>query len=138
VNTLNAAGGGLLSAGATSALVRRYLAEHDEGSAMRFLTEATARLASADAAAVLPETIGEPEPTGDVRWDTLLAACFAYACRVAGLDVQPWMTAVAPLDREWGLGRHLAGPLADRIRAATPPEFRRVGIVCRPSDWTIR
>jgi hypothetical protein len=84
----------LQTIGETAAQIRRCLAVHDEHEALRWVAEFVAEFKRApmeDRPALVAE---EPPPTGDRRWDAMLAGvveqlCFDYRVAVPGWVMQP-------------------------------------------------
>jgi len=74
----------------------------------------------------IQDFLRRPRPTGDRRWDTLLAAAVARACRQRGVTAPKW-TRRAPLE-SWWFPADGGGLLAARTMARTPIDFSRLGI----------
>jgi hypothetical protein len=71
------------------------LVRGDGDFALRMLARAIADLRSLSREADLAEFLVPPEPTGDQRWDTLLAAAVGRECRLRGVAAPPWTKAPA-------------------------------------------
>lgn len=69
--------------------------------------------------------LAEPEPIGDVRWDTLLAASVAYVCRKAGEPIPGWTTKDTLPQWWWPAGEVV---LRAQTMQRTPIDFKRVAI----------
>jgi hypothetical protein len=67
-----------------------------------------------------------PRPTGDPRWDTLLASAVGRACRPQGITAPAWTRRV-PL-KSWWFPCGGGGLLAARTMSRTPIDFSRLGI----------
>jgi hypothetical protein len=76
--------------------------------------------------AEIQDFLRRPRPTGDRRWDTLLAASVARACRRRG-SIAPKWTRRAPLE-SWWFPSDGGGLLAARTMSRTPIDFSRLGI----------
>ena len=74
----------------------------------------------------IQEFLRRPRPTGDRRWDTLLAAAVAQACRRRGVVAPKW-TRRAPLE-SWWFPLDGGGLLAGHTMQRTPIDFSRLGI----------
>ncbi len=114
-----------LTARDTAEAIRRELARGDEDFALRILIGA---LTDFRALGTLEtrEFLRRPRPTGDRRWDTLLAATVARACRQRGLAAPKWTRRV-PLS-SWWFPAGGGGLLAARTMGSTPIDFSRLGI----------
>lgn len=89
-----------LSAADAAEAIREELARGDEDFALRMLARAVADFRSLDDPDALAELLREPPSTGDLRWDTLLAATVSRECRRRGMAAPAW-TAVPALDTWW-------------------------------------
>jgi hypothetical protein len=76
--------------------------------------------------AEIQDFLRRPRPTGDRRWDTLIAASVAQACRRRGVAAPKW-TRRAPLE-SWWFPSDGGGLLAARTMSRTPIDFSRLGI----------
>ena len=74
----------------------------------------------------IQDFLRRPRPTGDRRWDTLIAASVAQACRARGVTAPKW-TRRTPL-KSWWFPADGGGLLAARTMARTPIDFSRLGI----------
>ncbi|MDR1710971.1 MAG: hypothetical protein LBR58_03800 [Propionibacteriaceae bacterium] len=111
-----------------AAEVRQCLDAGDQTAAMRVLADGVNRLHWAVDAGQLDDAIGqEPPSTGDIRWDTLLAASVRYRLHAIGVDPPAW-TLKPPLPKFFA-------PFAWTKEkfyldwAGAPAEFLRVGIL---------
>ncbi len=103
--------------------------EHQRGDddfALRMLIGAINDFRGLSDPAEIQEFLRRPRPTGDRRWDTLLAAAVAQACRRRGVTPPKW-THRAPLE-SWWFPAEGGGLLAARTMARTPIDFSRLGI----------
>ncbi|MCL2091366.1 MAG: hypothetical protein FWH11_09135 [Micrococcales bacterium] len=107
--------------------VRANLAASDTSHALRMLMDGVNYLPDADSAGRLDEALVEPETTGDVRWDALLAGAVRYRLHQMGRTAPSWTRGKKPLDRFWW---PLAFSASDAYNdmAHTPAELRRLGI----------
>jgi len=74
----------------------------------------------------IQDFLRRPRPTGDRRWDTLLAASVARVCRQRGVTAPKWTRRV-PLE-SWWFPSGGGGLLAARTMSRTPIDFSRLGI----------
>jgi len=95
-------------------------------SAMRLLMDGINYLPDAAAHDDLAGTLAEPPSTGDVRWDTLLAAAIRYRLRIIGVPAPAW-TYKPPLAKLWWPVQATRAKAYNDF-ATTPAELRRVGI----------
>jgi hypothetical protein len=117
-----------------SVIVRAQLDAGNEDHAMRLLLDGINDLPGAAEAGKLDEALQEPRSTGDLRWDTLLAAAIRYRLNSLGARPPEW-TWKAPLDRFWwpiDAGERRAG----FDYATSPVELARVGIFMSERDFT--
>ncbi len=105
--------------------VSQLLALGDEDDALRFLLDGVLALRHLTTPDEFTAFVAPPGPTGDERWDALLAASIAYMCRQGGHPVPAW-TARASLDEWWWPG-HVIARRAQVVQR-TPIDFRRLGI----------
>jgi hypothetical protein len=109
-----------------SETIREELQRGDEDFALRTLIMAISDFRDLSDPAEIQEFLRRPRPTGDRRWDTLLAAAVAQACRRRGVTAPKW-TRRAPLD-SWWFPAHGGGLLAAHTMARTAIDFSRLGI----------
>lgn len=109
-----------------SAAIKEELARGDEDFALRTLIGAINDFRGLSDPAEIQEFLRRPRPTGDRRWDTLIAAAVAQACRRRGVPAPKW-TRRAPLET-WWFPAEGGGLLAARTMARTPIDFSRLGI----------
>ncbi len=105
--------------------VREELERGDTDFALRLLGRALNDFRSLTDPAERAAFLAEPPSTGDLRWDTLLAAAVGRACRQASVAEPEW-TRTAPLASWWF-------PVFDPVLAArtmqrTPADFAARGI----------
>lgn len=89
-----------LTARSVARAIRIELSDGDPIFAMRLLGQAVAELRAAQAQEDLDACLAAPPSTGDVRWDTLLAATYSRECRRRDLPIPAW-TSVPPLRTFW-------------------------------------
>jgi hypothetical protein len=106
--------------------IKSELGEGDEDFALRTLIGAINDFRGLRDQAQRQDFLRRPRPTGDQRWDTLLAASVAQACRWQGITAPRW-TRRAPL-KTWWFPSNGGGLLAARTMARTPIDFSRLGI----------
>lgn len=105
--------------------IREELARGDTDFALRLLGRALSELQDLTDPTDRAAFLAEPPSTGDHRWDTLLAAAVARACRHTGITAPTW-TRVEPLESWWF-------PVFDPVLVArtfqrTPVDFAALGI----------
>lgn len=106
--------------------IKAELQRGDDDFALRMLIQAIGDFRDLSAPADIQDFLRRPRPTGDRRWDTLLAAAVGRACRQRGLTPPRW-TRRQPLESWWfPLGG--GGLLAGRTMQRTPIDFSRLGI----------
>jgi hypothetical protein len=115
-----------LTARNASEAIRGELQRGDEDFALRTLITAINDFRDLSDPAEIQEFLRRPRPTGDRRWDTLIAAAVARACRRRGVSSPKW-TRRAPLE-SWWFPANGGGLLAPRTMARTPIDFSRLGI----------
>ena len=106
--------------------IKAELGQGDEDFALRTLIGAINDFRGLRNPAEIQDFLRRPRPSGDQRWDTLLAACVARACRRQGTTAPKW-TRRAPL-KSWWFPSNGGGPLAARTMSRTPIDFSRLGI----------
>lgn len=106
--------------------IKGELERGDEDFALRTLIGAISDFRGLTDAAEIQAFLRRPRPTGDQRWDTLLAASVAMACRRKGVAAPKW-TRRAPL-KSWWFPSDGGGLLAARTMSRTPIDFSRLGI----------
>ena len=107
-------------------MIKSELQAGDDDFALRMLIQAVNDFRSLHTAEDIEAFLRRPRPTGDRRWDTLLAATVARACRKRGLSPPKW-TRRQPLD-SWWFPLNGGGTLAARTMQRTPIDFSRLGI----------
>lgn len=115
-----------MTARVASEAIKDELQQGDDDFALRALIGAINDFRDLQAPAEIHEFLRRPRPTGDRRWDTLLAAAVAQACRRRGIPAPKW-TRRTPLD-SWWFPAGGGGLLAARTMARTPIDFSRLGI----------
>jgi hypothetical protein len=106
--------------------IKAELQRGDDDFALRMLIQAINDFRALSAADDIEEFLRRPHPTGDRRWDTLLAAAVARTCRKRGLTPPTW-TRRQPLE-SWWFPLDGGGILAARTMQRTPVDFSRLGI----------
>ena len=109
-----------------AAAIKAELQRGDDDFALRILIQAINDLRDLSAPDDIEDFLRRPRPTGDRRWDTLLAAAVARACRKRGLTAPAW-TRRQPLE-SWWFPLDGGGILAARTMQRTPIDFSRLGI----------
>lgn len=89
-----------LTATDTADAIREELERDDTDFALRLLGRALSEFAELTDPSDRAAFLAEPASTGDHRWDTLIAASIARACRKAGLRPPEW-TRTQPLASWW-------------------------------------
>jgi transcriptional regulator with XRE-family HTH domain len=115
-----------LTARRAAEAIKDELQRGDEDFALRTLIGAINDFRGLSEPLEIQEFLRRPRPTGDRRWDTLLAAAVAQACRRRGVPAPKW-TRRAPLE-SWWFPAEGGGLLAARTMARTPIDFSRLGI----------
>lgn len=106
--------------------VRRELDSGDEDAALRTLLDGVNQLPDIAREGDLAHALEPPESTGQLRWDTLLAAAVRYRLHAMDETPPPW-TVKEPLDRFWWPVRINASKEYNDL-AHSPAELLRVGI----------
>jgi hypothetical protein len=106
--------------------IKGELERGDEDFALRTLIGAINDFRGLRDPAETKDFLRRPRPTGDRRWDTLLAAAVAQTCRRREIPAPKW-TRRAPLE-SWWFPSHGGGLLAARTMSRTPIDFSRLGI----------
>lgn len=115
-----------MTARRVSEAMKDELQHGDDDFALRVLIGAINDFRDLQDPADIQEFLRRPRPTGDRRWDTLLAAAVAQACRRRGVPTPKW-TRRTPLE-SWWFPADGGGLLAARTMARTPIDFSRLGI----------
>lgn len=115
-----------MTARRASEAIKDELQRGDDDFALRTLIGAISDFRDLRDPAEIQEFLRRPRPTGDRRWDTLLAAAVAQACRRRGVPAPRW-TRRTPLE-SWWFPAQGGGLLAARTMARTPIDFSRLGI----------
>lgn len=115
-----------MTAGRMSEAIKDELQRGDEDFALRMLIGAINDFRGLSEPAEIQDFLRRPRPTGDRRWDTLIAATVAQACRRRGVASPKW-TRRAPLE-SWWFPAEGGGLLAARTMARTPIDYSRLGI----------
>ena len=115
-----------MTARTASEAIKEELQSGDEDFALRTLVTAINDFRDLTDSTEIQEFLRRPRPTGDRRWDTLLAAAVAQACRRRGVPAPKWSRR-APLE-SWWFPADGGGLLAARTMARTPIDFSRLGI----------
>jgi hypothetical protein len=106
--------------------IKGELATGDDDFALRTLIGAINDFRGLRNPSDIQDFLRRPRPTGDRRWDTLIAASVAQACRSRGVTPPKWTRRV-PLE-SWWFPSGGGGLLAARTMARTPIDFSRLGI----------
>jgi len=106
--------------------IKAELEQGDEDFALRTLIGAINDFRGLRDPGEIRDFLRRPRPTGDRRWDTLLAASVGRACRKRALTAPKW-TRRAPLE-SWWFPSEGGGLLAARTMSRTPIDFSRLGI----------
>ena len=106
--------------------IKGELGTGDDDFALRTLVGAINDFRGLADPAEIADFLRRPRPTGDRRWDTLLAASVAAVCRPRGITAPKW-THRAPLT-SWWFPSDGGGLLAARTMSRTPIDFSRLGI----------
>jgi hypothetical protein len=123
---VDAPAGTWLTARDAAEAIKGELGRGDEDFALRTLVGAINDFRALADPAEIQDFLRRPRPTGDRRWDTLLAAAVAMACRKRGVNPPKW-TRRAPLE-SWWFPSDGGGLLAARTMSRTPIDFSRLGI----------
>ena len=126
-----------LSAAHSAAGVRRALEVGNVSSADRIIAEMAARILAASASECIPDFVfDEPESSGALEYDTLIATVLAFSMIQRNLPPQAWMSSATKLPAEWLWDGGYGGSLAfrDLIRRDTPALFLEKNILLRPRD----
>ena len=115
-----------LTARGAAKAIKGELERGDDDFALRTLIGAVNDFRGLSDRGEIQDFLRRPRPTGDRRWDTLLAASVAQACRRRGVTSPKWTRRV-PLD-SWWFPSGGGGLLAARTMARTPIDFSRLGI----------
>lgn len=115
-----------LTARLAAEAIKDELQRGDEDFALRTLVGAINDFRGLSQPVEIQEFLRRPSPTGDRRWDALIAAAVSQACRRRGVPPPKW-TRRAPLE-PWWFPAHGGGLLAARTMARTPIDFSRLGI----------
>lgn len=132
---MNAAGA-FPSASGTAAAVAAALRDKNTSAADRLISELFRRVSTAPGDIPAP-VLDEPGSTGDIRYDTLLAAGLAYALTTRGLPTRQWMDAVPALPDEWLWDGDEDSPSEYReyIRRQTPTMLLAKGLLLSERDF---
>lgn len=106
--------------------IKAELQQGDDDFALRTLIGAVNDFRGLRDPEEIQDFLRRPRPTGDRRWDTLIAAAVAQACRPRGITAPKW-TRRAPLT-SWWFPSDGGGLLAARTMSRTPIDFSRLGI----------
>ena len=79
----------LITARETAEIVHEALTADKADSAVRWLTEAVARLIESHGKDLPDGMFEEPATTGDRKWDTVLATAFLYGANLCGTEERP-------------------------------------------------
>lgn len=123
-----------LGTAATAAeAVRAYVAEARQDAAFRIVLQLAADLDAADPALRVALCVAPPAPTGDVRFDALLAAVVDYRLSADRLPLPHWISEGSRvLDEAWDIEPVQALQAAARLQ--TPDALRRHGVFLDPAE----
>lgn len=111
-----------------AAAIRRELDAGDDEFAFKMLVRAITefrQIITLGQQEAIAHFLDQPESTGSIRWDTLLAAMIGRECRLAGIDSQQW-THPEPLSSFWFV--YPSPALMARTMERTPSDLGRLGI----------
>ncbi len=121
------------TAAAAAEAVRAYAAEGKQDAAFRVVLQLAADLDAADPALRVALCVAPPAPTGDVRFDALVAGVVDYRLSIDRLPLPKWVSDVSRvLDDAWDIEPVPA--LRDEARRQTPDALRRHGIFLDPAE----
>jgi hypothetical protein len=127
----------LVTAPQTANIVREALSTGRTDTAVRWLTEAVARLIESRGVGIPDDVFDEPATTGDRRYDVVLATAYRYAANLCGVVPPAWTYAEPPGGNEWlwGGDGFESSEYRDLVRRDTPEEFLLVRVLTRRRDW---
>lgn len=117
---------GWLTASDTAQAIAAELEQGDGIFALRVLAKALSEARSLTEPADIVRYLQEPSPTGDRRWDVLLASAIARECRLRGVKASKWMD-VECLE-PWWFPALIDTTLIPLTVQRTPPELSSKGI----------
>jgi hypothetical protein len=91
----------LQTIGETADQIRHCLAVSDEHEALRWVAQFIAEFRRAPLADRLGLVAGEPPPTGDPRWDAMLAGVVEQLCFDDGLVIPGWVMQPGRFLEQW-------------------------------------
>lgn len=113
--------------------VRERLERGDEANALRVVWQLAADLQEVEPALRVALMVAPPAPTGDARFDALLAGVGEYLLALDRLPVPSWVTRPdRVLAQSWDVEPVEA--LRAKARLATPRELRRHGVFLDPAE----
>ena len=126
----------LIPAPEAAEFIRNALLAGKNESAVRWLTEAVARLIESQGLDLPADLLAEPETTGERNYDVVLATAFRYATGIIGVEAPAWMhVECLPEEFLWGGDGHESEAYKDFIRRETPAVFLELNVLCRARDW---
>ena len=122
-----------LTAARAGEVVRARLSESDCENALRAVWQLAADIGDGDPALRVALCVAPPAPTGDDRFDALLAAVVHHLLGAARLPVPAWVSDPSRvLEAPWDVEPVTA--LHQRARRLTPPRIAKHGIFLDPSE----
>lgn len=118
-------GVGLDVIGAADA-VRSALVQGDEDRAYRVVIQLADDLESLHGAERVAACVAPPVPSGDERFDALIAGVVETRLDAEALPHPVWLRCMTPLATPWWVDHYTAG--LDWVEEATPPPLRRRGV----------
>ena len=119
------------TAGDAADRVATWLQEGEESRAVRAVLQLNDDLASESPAVRVALAVTPPAPTGDRRFDALIAAVVEHQLRAEKLPLPEWVHAAdRRLDQPWVVDRLAGGDVAAR----TPRAFRRHNVLIDPIE----
>ena len=126
----------LLSARRAAELIRAELDKGDLDFAYRTLMQALSHLRAATTTEEIKDFMIQPRTTGDMKWDTFLAASIGRECSQLGVSRPSW-TDPEPLATEWHPGTAiLSEGFKKLIERNASPFMKHYNIIIRDKDFT--
>ncbi len=126
-----------LTLDAVASEISRCLAQSpsDRHEALRWVTQFIVDFERAPAEALLTMVADEPAPTGDCRWDALLAATAEHLCYHQGVAVPAWsMAPIRFLETWWFVSPYRSVHASAMV--GTPAAFANRGVFLHASSLT--
>ena len=116
-----------LTAAGAGEVVRARVSKGDTDNALRAVWQLAADIGDGDPALRVAQCVAPPAPTGDLRFDALLAAVVDHLLGAAGLPVPAWVSEAARvLDTPWDV--EPVPELRQRARELTPTRIATHGV----------